>query len=60
MSPEDQGYFRERAQSERERAATAGSVAAALHLELANLYEHAVETGKFDKSFSTQRSGSRR
>jgi hypothetical protein len=43
MSFQDREYFRLRAIDERQRAATASSVAAAIHLELACLYEKLVE-----------------
>ncbi|HLO20015.1 MAG TPA: hypothetical protein VK192_05925 [Sphingomicrobium sp.] len=43
MSPDQREYFRDRALIERGRAATASSVAAVIHLELACLYEKLVE-----------------
>ena len=43
MSPIEREYFRERALIERGRAATATSVAAEIHLDLACLYERLVE-----------------
>lgn len=43
MSPDEREYYRDRALAERGRAATATSVAAAIHLELACLYEKLVE-----------------
>ena len=43
MTPEEREYFRERALIERGRATTATKVAAAIHLELACLYEKLVE-----------------
>lgn len=43
MSLQDREYYRERAQAERMRAAIATSVAAEIHLELANLYEKLIE-----------------
>ena len=43
MSLQDREYYRERAQAERMRAATATSIAAEIHLELASLYEKLVE-----------------
>ena len=42
MSPKEREYYRERALVERERAATATSVAAGIHLELACIYERLV------------------
>ena len=42
MSPQEREYFRARAAAERACAATASSVAAAIHLELACLYERLV------------------
>lgn len=39
MSPQQREYYRDRAASERARAAVATSVAAEIHLELACLYE---------------------
>ena len=44
MSPEEREYYRGRALVERQRAATATSVAAEIHLELACLYERLVAT----------------
>ena len=43
MSPDEREYFRDRALIERGCAATASSVAAEIHLELACLYEKLVE-----------------
>jgi hypothetical protein len=43
MSPNERKYYRERALIERDRASTATSVAAPIHLELACLYEKLVE-----------------
>jgi hypothetical protein len=43
MSPQEREYYRGRAESERERAATASSVAAEIHIELARLYEKIIE-----------------
>ena len=42
MSPKEREYYRDRALVERQRAATATSVAAEIHLELACLYERLV------------------
>ena len=43
MSPQEREYYRDRAASERARAAVASSVAAEIHVELACLYERLVE-----------------
>ena len=43
MSPQEREYYRDRAAEERRRSATANSVAAGIHLELACLYESLVE-----------------
>jgi hypothetical protein len=43
MSPDEREYYRGRALIERELSATATSVAAEIHLELACLYEKLVE-----------------
>jgi hypothetical protein len=43
MTPDEREYFRKRGLIERGRAATATSVAAEIHLELACLYEKLVE-----------------
>ena len=43
MSPNEREYYRDRAASERARAAVASAVAAEIHLELACLYEKLVE-----------------
>ena len=49
MSPVEREYFRDRALIERGRAATASSVAAEIHLELAILYEKLVELEEEDE-----------
>lgn len=43
MSPDEREYYRQRALIERDLSATATSVAAEIHLELACLYEKLVE-----------------
>lgn len=43
MSPQEREYYRDRAASERARAADASSVVAEIHHELAYLYEKLVE-----------------
>lgn len=48
MSKTDRDYYRERATQERELAATATSVAAEIHLELACLYEKLVKLQEGD------------
>ena len=50
MSPEELLYYRERALIERARAATASSVAAEIHLELACLYERLVDLEEAPKA----------
>lgn len=43
MSSQDLEYFRDRAVAERERAKSATGEAAAIHLELASLYDKLIE-----------------
>ena len=49
MSPQEREYYRDRAASERARAAVASSVAAGIHIELACLYERLVELNELPK-----------
>ena len=53
MSLPDREYYRQRARVERELAARTSSVAAAIHLELACLYEKLVELEDSDRQTLT-------
>ena len=52
MSPKEREYYLQRALVERERAATATSIAAEIHLELACLYEKLAE---LDQDYETDK-----
>ena len=50
MTLQEREYYRERADAERVRAATATKAAAEIHLELARLYEKLIEVSERGKA----------